>query len=234
MTHCGANNGRHCPYGAQVLPHIGHAQLLGVPSVQYVPIRAPVSSSISDYYATDFDGMTTDCWMFVGQVTAELHPHQLAGIFIASMFVDPLLITRRERNCMFVNLRSHADMNRVLNFKKRLLLDYGCVWVATGTDGELVLAEEIRRCQPRHLPAHCVTIEVCTSPPQYLLRGNNVICSVSVARHPSNALLPCFDRPYSSGAFATSLTTSSGGLSVSRSDHWVSRNGSRRDHSNFL
>lgn len=162
-------DGRHNPYAKPQLGHCVLLDLLPNDSLRYVPYAAPCGVATSSHFAEDYTGWDLDqsTWIFIGQVSIELHPRQMAKLLMATVGVSPLVTLRSNtKNCMFANLRSKSDMNQVFNcLKKRMLLDYDGAWFATDSEGETILMSEATSVKLSNLPSLPVTLEICLNPP---------------------------------------------------------------------
>jgi hypothetical protein len=194
-TNSRSPDGRHNPYHK---PLLGREELLPKlnDSMRYIPYSAPESDRSANYFSHDYNGgdLNAGTWIFIGQSSAELYPSQMAKLFNATAGVEPLVITKNHTvNCMFVNLRSHSDVNKVLNrLKRRLILDYDGAWLASDAEGELILEEHCSKCRLPNLPAKPITVEVCEHPPHCMRARANANTRVqkvylappSTASHP--------------------------------------------------
>ncbi|CUG94134.1 Hypothetical protein, putative [Bodo saltans] len=181
-TNSRSPDGRHNPYHK---PLLGREELLSSlnESLRYIPYSAPQSDRSANYFSRDYNGgdLNSATWVFIGQSSAELYPSQMAKLLIATAGVDPVVATKNHTvNCMFVNLRSHADVNKVLNtLKRRLLLDYDGAWLASSIEGELTLAQHCSAWKLPNLPTKPITVEVCEHPP-HCMRARAPVSSSSV------------------------------------------------------
>lgn len=160
-------HGRHNPYDK---PLLGHVLSLS-DSLKFVPYAAPLMNMPgAHYFAEDLHEhyVERSTWLFIGQVSTELYPSQMAKLLVGTVGVSPLVVQfDKTGSCMFANLRSKNDVNKVLYWLTgRLLLDYDGAWFATDDRGEDTLVAEARTHRLPNLPSHPVTFEKCVSPPR--------------------------------------------------------------------
>jgi RNA recognition motif-containing protein len=179
-----AENRRHDPYNTRVTTNPVHRVLLEQKCIGYVRVRTMNPTSREDYEclstesppmgeqqhappltSSSFHVTESSQQLFVGQLSSELTPMELASIFREVMSIQPLRVTRgKDRTCMFVHLCHSEDAEKALSFHKRLLMDTDLIWIDRSPQGGILTKHMDRsnpcQCSGRSaLPKNCVTIE---------------------------------------------------------------------------